>query len=1340
MSSALRRQTLSGKSAALLALIAALSIFLAYAPTAHAQAASSDANLSALTLQADGQTLTLTPTFSSGATAYTAPVNSSVPWLTVTPTASDSGATITVDTPVLSAATGVTSGADSPLLLLNVGANAIAIAVTAADGSTNKTYTVTVTRAADAGCGASTGIQARQTRLLAECETLLGLKAELVGSGTNLNWAATRAITSWTGITIQSSRVAYIELGKKGLAGVIPPELGSLSYLTLLRFDENQLTGLIPPELGRLPFLRLFRFDNNQLSGEIPKELGNLSNLRHLYLWRNRLTGEIPKELGNLSNLQHLWLNSNRLDGEIPTQLGNLTRLTQLYIHNNQLTGSIPPELASLTNLTQLALSDNRLTGKIPPELKALTSLKQLYLHGNGLTGKIPPELGDLTRLDYLYLHCNELTGEVPTELGKIVGEVMRGGVELWLQGNPLALPVVIPAGIHRGMARVRGAKGGWDSAVWCGPPAFADDSAMRTVAEGTASGQAIGDPVEAADPDNRPMPNTQPLTYTLGGADASHFTIDSATGQLSVGSSALDYGNPADANTDNDYELTVTASDGVAADDNGGSDTIPVTVTVTPAASNDATLSGLTISAGALSPTFAADTEDYTASVGNSVNSVTVTPTVNHAGATITVAGTTVTSGVASGSQSLNVGSNTITIIVTAENGDTKTYTVTVTRVSTDATLSDLTISAGTLSPTFVSGTIAYAASVGNSVTGVTVTPTANHAGATIKVAGTTVTSGSVSGSQSLNVGANAIAVEVTAQDGSTKKTYTVTVTRAAAVPDATVATDATLRDLTISHGVLSPFFTTYGTIYTASVASDVTGVTVTPTASDPNATITVIIPGSGNVEVASGRASPPRPLVVGLNTVRITVTAADASTKKVYDVKFTRAAPANDAALSALTINRGWLLPDFAPGTEEYTASVPNDAHEIHIAPTAANPNAIITVGVEGGAPPVNIKNGWASPGWASATPALKVGDNIIAIVVTSQDTTTKKTYTVTVTRAAPASTDATLSGLTISDSTLSPAFTSDATDYTASVSEGVNEVTVTPTASDPTASIVIRGANVRSGKASEPHPTNQPIYIRVIAEDGSNEVYTVNITFTPSDPKPEPTPAPKPEPTPAPKPEPTPAPEPTPTPEDPEADPTDATLSGLSVSHGRLNPEFDSNILIYRVSVANSVDRVTVTPTANASNATIAVIIPGSGNVDVLSGSASPPRPLVVGLNTVRITVTAEDGSTTIYDVQFIRAASTDATLSGLTISDGTLSPAFTSDATDYTASVSEGVTEVTVTPTASDPIAAIVIRGVSVESGKASEPHPTNQPIYIRVIAENGYNEVYTVNIIFTRAAP
>lgn len=97
------------------------------------------------------------------------------------------------------------------------------------------------------------------------------------------------------------------------------------------------------------------------------------------------------------------------------------------------------------------------------------------------------------------------------------------------------------------------------------------------------------------------------------------------------------------------------------------------------------------------------------------------------------------------------------------------------------NASLSDLSLSAGSLVPAFASGTLAYTVSVSNATSTLTVTPTAADANATIKVNTIAVASGSASGAIALAVGSgNVITVEVTAQGGAPIKTYTITVTRA--------------------------------------------------------------------------------------------------------------------------------------------------------------------------------------------------------------------------------------------------------------------------------------------------------------------------------------------------------------------------------------------------------------------------------------------------------------------------------------------------------------------------------------------------------------------------------
>ena len=201
-----------------------------------------------------------------------------------------------------------------------------------------------------------------------------------------------------------------------------------------------------------------------------------------------------------------------------------------------------------------------------------------------------------------------------------------------------------------------------------------------------------------------------------------------------------------------------------------------------TRAYSTDATLSSLSLSDMNFG-TFASGTTSYTASVANSVTETTVTPTLNNSDASyvIKLGGLEDSDGVIP----LSVGSNVITIEVTAEDDETtNTYTAMVTRSappSTDATLSALTLS-GVNFGTFASGTTSYTADVTDSVTDTTVTSTVNHSSASyvIKLGGVVDLDGTVS----LTAGENVITVEVTAEDGQTTKTYTVTVTRLVLLP----------------------------------------------------------------------------------------------------------------------------------------------------------------------------------------------------------------------------------------------------------------------------------------------------------------------------------------------------------------------------------------------------------------------------------------------------------------------------------------------------------------------------------------------------------------------------
>ncbi|WP_421663229.1 cadherin-like beta sandwich domain-containing protein [Lysinibacillus telephonicus] len=392
----------------------------------------------------------------------------------------------------------------------------------------------------------------------------------------------------------------------------------------------------------------------------------------------------------------------------------------------------------------------------------------------------------------------------------------------------------------------------------------------------------------------------------------------------------------------------------------------------------NNANLSNLKLSTGILNPVFSPGTTEYTTNVANSVTSISMIPTVADSTAFITVNGVPVSSGEVSADIPLTVGENDISIVVTAQNNSKKTYRITVTRaLSSNADLSNLTLSSGTLSPGFSSGTTEYTASVANSITSINVTPTAADNTATVTVKGVLVESGQASTEIHLTVGDNEIPVTVTAQSGDTK-TYIIKITRAR-------GSKINLSNITLSSGTLSPKFSSDTTEYTAIVANSVTSVKVTPTVADSTASVTV-----NGLPISSGEASGDIQLNIGSNEITIVVTAQSGDTK-TYNITITREANVN-ANLSNLTLSSGTLSPEFSSDTTEYTAIVVNSVTSVKMTPTAADSTATIKVN------DITVKSGEAS-----ADIPLTVGENDIFIVITAQDNSTK-TYLISITRVAP------------------------------------------------------------------------------------------------------------------------------------------------------------------------------------------------------------------------------------------------------------------------------------------------------------------------------------------------
>jgi gliding motility-associated-like protein len=616
---------------------------------------------------------------------------------------------------------------------------------------------------------------------------------------------------------------------------------------------------------------------------------------------------------------------------------------------------------------------------------------------------------------------------------------------------------------------------------------------------------------------------------------------------------------------------------------------------------------------------------------------------------------------------------------IATAYNGSggtPATISIKVNAGPGNSTLSNVAVSTGSFAPAFTSAQTSYTMNLPNATSSIKITPTSSNPAATIKVNGIAVNTGVASASIPLVVGLNTVTIAVTSQDGTATKNYTIQITRAMS-PNAVL----TLIKVTPFTSLILGSGPDYRN-YTTNVPNSQTSLQVTATTQDATAIITV-----NGIAVASGTASQVIPLNIGSNVINTVVTAQDGVTTKAYVITATRATSAI-ATLNALTLSGASLTPVFAPGTTSYTASVANTVTTINITPTATNADATIKV------------NGTAvSSGVTSAGIPLVVGLNTVTIAVTSQDGTATKTYTVKITRAMSSNAVLTLIKVT--------PFTSlvlgsgpDYRDYTTNVPNSQTSLQVTATTQDAAATITVNGIAVASGIASQVIPLSvgsNVISTVVTAQDGvTTKAYVITATRAPS---------------------------------------AVATLNALTLSGASLTPVFAPGTTSYTASVANTVTTINITPTATNAGATITV-----NGTAVSSGTTSAGIPLVVGLNTVTIAVTSQDGTATkTYTVKITRAMPSNAVLTLIKVTPFTsLVLGSGPDYRNYTTNVPNSQTSLQVTATTQDAIATITVNGIAVASGAASQVIPLSvgsNVISTVVTAQDGVTtKTYTITAI------
>ena len=179
--------------------------------------------------------------------------------------------------------------------------------------------------------------------------------------------------------------------------------------------------------------------------------------------------------------------------------------------------------------------------------------------------------------------------------------------------------------------------------------------------------------------------------------------------------------------------------------------------------------------------------------------------------------------------------------------------------------------------------------------------------------------------------------------------------------------------------------------------------------------------------------------------------------------------------------------------------------------------------------------------------------------------------------------------------------------------------------------------------------------------------------------------------------------------------------ANLASLTINEVALSPSFSASTTTYNLGeVAYSVSKLTISATPEDAKASVS--IKGAN--------------LSVGDNTIKITVTAENGATKTYKINVKRqqdpnyVPSADATLTGIEISSGTLSPIFSKDIENYIVYLPyESIgSEFTVTGTATDS------KAQGVESGKIDSLVEGVNTVALICTAEDGSTKTYTISIV------
>lgn len=275
------------------------------------------------------------------------------------------------------------------------------------------------------------------------------------------------------------------------------------------------------------------------------------------------------------------------------------------------------------------------------------------------------------------------------------------------------------------------------------------------------------------------------------------------------------------------------------------------------------------------------------------------------------------------------------------------------------------------------------------------------------------------------------------------------------------------------------------------------------------------------------------------------------------------------SDATLSKLNVGGYTLSPAFNKNKFSYSITVPSNVDNLTVQAIASSSKAKVTI---------------------SGNSNLKSGMNYITVTVTAQNGN-KNTYTVNVTKkkasTSPSSNSGTkeeqkksnenyLESLVIGNGEISPKFDKNMSNYEVTVPYESNKLDLTYKASDKAKVEVIGNKDLKVGETTA-------VTIKVIAEDGSVRIYTLNVKRSPLK--------------------------------------SNNDLSDIKIDGKKLDDNFDPDNLNYKLTVDGNTDSLDVEAIAKNPNAKVEI----TGNKNLKEGN-----------NVVMVRVTDENGFTKSYQI--------------------------------------------------------------------------------------------------------